>query len=208
MVTYFTDNVITNSIIQSKLAVQTFRGLASNWWRAHQQLVPEMVVSYEQLLEKIRTELVPLADPGAATLSWRQLRFLGNVDNYLKQLDQLTTHFPLPHSTLLVIATEPLGREAVSAAYKADQIYGNDSILYVRLHYFIEAHLQQMTPTQRKQLADSPPLAKGYGKSSEKEKRPSNNYRPSNTTPRKPNNFAQTNVIEANETQGNSQGLP
>ena len=125
MVTYFIDNVITNSILQSKLAAQTFRGLASNWWRAHQQLVPEMVVSYEQLLEWIRTELVPLADPGAATLSWRQLRFLGDVEDYLKQLDQLTTHFPLPHTTLLVVATEPLGKEAVLAEYKADQMYGN-----------------------------------------------------------------------------------
>ena len=84
---------------------------------------------------------MPLADPGAATLSWRQLRFLGDIDDYLKQLDQLTTYFPLPHATLLVMATEPLGREAVSAAYKADQIYGNNSIPYVRLHRFIEAYL-------------------------------------------------------------------
>ena len=205
MVTYFTDNIITNSILQSKLATQTFRGLASNWWRAHQQLVPEMVVLYEQLLEWIRTELVPLADPGAATLSWRQLRFLGDVEDYLKQLDQLTTHFPLPHATLLVMATEPLGREAVSAAYKADQMYGNDGMPYVRLRRFIEAHLQQLTPTQRKQLADSPPLAKGYGKSAEKEKRANNNYRPANTAPRRPNNFTQTNAFEVNESRGGNQ---
>ena len=163
-----------------------------------------MVVSYEQLLEWIRTESVPLAYPGAATLSWRQLRFLGDVDDYLKQLDQLTTHFPSSHATLLVMATEPLGREAVSAAYKADQMYGNDGMLYVHLCRFIEAHLQQMILIQRKQLADSPPLAKGYGKSSEKEKRSSNNYRPANTAPRKPNNFAQTNAIDVNETQGSN----
>ena len=84
---------------------------------------------------------MPLADLGAATLSWRQLRFLEDVDDYLKQLDQLTTHFLLPHSTLLVMATEPLGKEAVLAVYKADQIYGNDGMLYVRLRQFIEAHL-------------------------------------------------------------------
>ena len=65
-----------------------------------------------------------------------------------------------------------------------------------------------MIPTQRKQLADSPPLAKGYGKSSEKEKHPSNNYRPSNIAPSRPNNFAQTNTIDVNETQGNNQGVP
>ena len=149
-----------------------------------------------------------LLDPGAATLSWRQLRFFGDVEDYLKQLDQLTTHFPLPHATLLVMATEPLGREAVSAAYKADQIYGNDGMPYVYLCRFIEAHLQQLIPTQRKQLADSPPLAKGYGKSSEKEKRTNNNYRPANTAPRRLNNFARTNAFDVNETRGGNQELP
>ena len=69
MVTYFSDNVITNSVVQARLASQTFRGQALNWWRAHSQMIPELVVSYEQLLEWIRTELVPMADPATATLS-------------------------------------------------------------------------------------------------------------------------------------------
>ena len=51
MSTYFFDNAITNAIIQSRLAAQSFFGQALNWWRAHSQLVPELVVSYEQLLE-------------------------------------------------------------------------------------------------------------------------------------------------------------
>ena len=84
MSTYFYDNAITNTIIQSRLAAQSFVGQALNWWRSHSQLVPELVISYEQLLEWIRTELVPLADPASATLAWRQLRFLGEVEDYLK----------------------------------------------------------------------------------------------------------------------------
>ena len=51
MSTYFFDNAITNTIVQSRLAAQSFSGQALNWWRAHSQLVPEMVISYEQLLE-------------------------------------------------------------------------------------------------------------------------------------------------------------
>ena len=51
MSTYFFDNAITNTIIQSRLAAQSFFGQALNWWRAHSQLVPELVISYEQLLE-------------------------------------------------------------------------------------------------------------------------------------------------------------
>ena len=51
MSTYFFDNAITNTIVQLRLAAQSFSGQALNWWRAHSQLVPEMVISYEQLLE-------------------------------------------------------------------------------------------------------------------------------------------------------------
>ena len=51
MSTYFFDNAITNTIVQSRLAAQSFFGQALNWWRGHSQLVPELVISYEQLLE-------------------------------------------------------------------------------------------------------------------------------------------------------------
>ena len=42
---------------------------------------------------------------------------------------------------------------------------------YVRLRKFIQSHLQQLTPSQRKFFADNPPQAMGYGKSAEKEKK-------------------------------------
>ena len=179
------------------MAAQSFVGQPLNWWRSHSQLVPELVISYEQLLEWIRTELVPLADPASATLAWRQLRFLGEVEDYLKQLDQLTVHFPIPQATLLTMATEPLGREVVSSAYKADQMYGKDSMSYVRLRRFIQAHLQQLTPTQRKFLADNPPLAMGYGRSPEKEKKSSSNtFRPNMAPRNRPPHYAQANTVE------------
>ena len=142
---------------------------------------------------------MPLADPATATLSWRQLHFLSDVDDYLRQLDQLTTHFPLPPSTLLVMATEPLGRELVSLAYKADQMYGVDRMSCVRLRHLIQAHLQQMTPTQRKHLAENPPLAMGYGRSSDHEKKSfsSSSNHAADTAPRKrPQNYAQTNAVK------------
>ena len=201
MSTYFFDNAITNTIVQSRLAAQSFSGQALNWWRAHSQLVPEMVISYEQLLEWVRTELVPLADPATATLAWRQLRFLGDVDDYLRQLDQLTTHFPIPQATLLTMATEPLGREVVSAVYKADQMYGRDGMSYVRLRRFIQAHLQQLSSAQRKQLADNPPLAMGYGKSQDKEKKNVNNFnRPNVANRNRPPYHVQSNAVEVEKT--------
>ena len=70
------------------------------------------------------------------------------------------------------MATEPLGKEALSSVYKADQMYGTAGMPYSRLRRFIQAHLQEMSPALRKQLAESPPIALGYGKNAmEKEKR-------------------------------------
>ena len=194
---YFLDNDITNVIVQARLASHTFAGQALNWWYAHQQLVPELVVSYEQLLEWIRTELVPLADPSSSALAWRQLRFLKEVEDYLKQLDQLTTYFPISQAHLLTLATEPLGREVVSFAHKANHLYGKEGMPYVRLRKFIQSHLQQLTPSQRKFLADNPPQAMGYGKSTEKEKKsPSVPFRPNIANRNRPPYYAQANVVE------------
>ena len=164
MGTFFADHDILNPIFQARLAVQTFRGQALFWWRAHSALLPELVVTYEQLLEWVRAELVPMADPGTAVLSWRQLRYMGDVDDYLHQLDQLSTHFPLPHETLLAMSAEPLGAEAISAVYKADQMYGPGGMPYARLRKFLQSHLLQLSAFQRRQLADNPPMATGYGK--------------------------------------------
>ena len=141
MGTFFADNEVTNPIFQARLATQTFRSQALFWWRAHSSLLPELVVTYEQLLEWVRAELVPMADPGTAVLSWRQLRFMGDVEDYLRQLDQLSTHFPLPHETLLAMSAEPLGSEAISAIYKADQMYGPGGMPYSRLRKFLQSHL-------------------------------------------------------------------
>ena len=69
MGTFFADHDILNPIFQARLAAQTFRGQALFWWRAHSALLPELVVTYEQLLEWVRAELVPMADPGTAVLS-------------------------------------------------------------------------------------------------------------------------------------------
>ena len=77
---------------------------------------------------------------------------------------------------LLTMATEPLSREVVSVVYKADQMYGRDGISYKRLRRFIQAYLQQLSLAQWKQLADNPPLAMGYGKSQDKEKKNVNNF--------------------------------
>ena len=70
---------------------------------------------------------------------------MGDVEDYLRQLDQLSTHFPLPHETLLAMSAEPLGSEAISAIYKADQMYGPGGMPYSRLRKFLQSHLMQLS---------------------------------------------------------------
>ena len=138
-----------------------------------------------------------MADPGTAALSWRQLRFLGDVEDYLRQLDQLSTHFPLPHETLLTMAAEPLGSEAVSAIYRADQMYGPGGMPYTRLRKFLQSHLQQMTFVQRKQLVEHPPVAKGYGRAAGNQERERSVPLMTNTTQNPPRRPLQAHAYEA-----------
>ena len=153
---------------------------------------------YEQLLEWLRAELVPMADPGTAVLSWRQLRFLGDIEDYLRQLDQLSIYFLLPHETLLAMAAEPLGSEAVSAIYRADQMYGPGRMPYTHLRKFLQSHLQQITFVQCKQLVEHPPVAKGYGRVASSQERKRRTPLATNITQNPPRRPLQAHAYEAN----------
>ena len=122
----------------------------------------------------------------------------------MRQLDQLSTHFPLLHETLLAMSAEPLGSEAISAIYKADQMYGPGGMPYSRLHKFLQSYLLQLSVVQRKQLADNPPVAKGYSRSaggSERDRRahpPSTQFNAPNRRPQ-----IQTHAYEIDPRLGN-----
>ena len=109
---YFVTAPVRNPVIQAHLAVTTFRLRAQKWWQAQVQARPELVITYDQLREWIKTELVPKADPRSTSAAWRQLRFTGNVQEYIDQLEALKEHFPLMKDPLLDLSTAPLGEEA------------------------------------------------------------------------------------------------
>ena len=92
---YFVVIPVDNPITQARLAVSTFKDIAQSWWRAHVTRLPRLLITYDQLIEWIKCELVPKADPAASSLAWRKLKFTGSVSDYMTQLDKLTKHFPL-----------------------------------------------------------------------------------------------------------------
>ena len=160
---YFVITPVENPITQARLAVSTFKDIAQSWWRAHITRLPHLLISYDQLLEWIKCELVPKADPAASSLAWRKLKFTGSVSDYMTQLDKLTRHFPLRHDTLVPQATDPLGEEVVALAMRADIMYGRNGMSVPQLKEFIRQHLESLSAAQRKVLAERIPYGTGYG---------------------------------------------
>ena len=67
---FFVTQPVLNSVAQSVLAVSTFRGHAQKWWFSKTRLYPRLVVSFDQLMEWVRMELVPTASPQKAARAW------------------------------------------------------------------------------------------------------------------------------------------
>ena len=60
---YFEIIGILNPAVQGQLAVLAFRGTALDWWRAHRSHSPNYTLSFAQIAEWARTELLPESDP-------------------------------------------------------------------------------------------------------------------------------------------------
>ena len=202
---YFVTAPVRNPVIQAHLAVTTFRLRAQKWWRAQVQARPELVITYDQLREWIKTELVPKADPRSTSAAWRQLRFTGNVQEYIDQLEALKEHFPLMKDPLLDLSTAPLGEEARAVIYRADAMYGASGITHNKLCTLIKDYLNSLTQAQRTQLAEHPPLGQGYGITAAKPKpklsapspATSTSFAPAQERRREPERFRPQPILES-----------
>ena len=121
---YFSSWQVYNPIAQAKLASNSFEGNALSWWNAHTRRQPFLLVTYYQLLEWIRKELVPTAEAGALQLAWYDLQYDGDVEKYLKQLTDLLLHYPVNPKVSLTLATKPFGDELVYRVQAMNDLYG------------------------------------------------------------------------------------
>ena len=109
--THFKDCDIHNPICQSEVATATFTKNARNWWDAHTLKHPRLLVTYEQLLEWMRHELVPDSNPALAYMEWGTLRFKGNIQDYMRQVDRLMEYFPIQRDTMIACLANPISPE-------------------------------------------------------------------------------------------------
>ena len=141
MQTRFEDMEILNPIAQARLAISTFTQRAQAWWRAHRIRVPNLIVSYDQLLEWIKRELVPRSDSRTTVTAWMDLAFTGDVNKYLKDLDHLMMYHPLSRTSLITMATRPLGKVFSSRIEVIDANYGSHGLTFPQLKKVISNHL-------------------------------------------------------------------
>ena len=131
----------TNPIACAVAATATFQGKARSWWRAHYGRRPQLVIGYAQLVEWVKRELVPRADPGTSCVVWADLQFKGDVDGFLKELDQLMTFHPLKHDSMIRMSSRPFGAAFVSKAVSADAQFGARGMSYPQLRNLIQNHV-------------------------------------------------------------------
>ena len=111
MRTHFKDCDIHNTICQFEVATTTFTRNARSWWDAHCVKRPGLLVTYEQLLEWIRHELVPDSNPALAYMEWNTLKYRGNVEEYMKQIERLMEYFPIQRDTMIACLAKPISTE-------------------------------------------------------------------------------------------------
>ena len=122
--TRFLNPRIINSVIRAELAATTFTKRASAWWLAHRTRAPNLLLTFEQLIEMIKRELVPRSSTSDAVHAWSELSFKGDVNKYIKDLEQLINHFPLRRESIIIMATKPLGEDIQRRIHLMDMQYG------------------------------------------------------------------------------------
>ena len=105
---FFNTWQLMNPIARSKIAVTSFTGNALAWWNAHTRQQPRLLVTYDQLIEWLRRELVPKARAGASHLMWHALKYAGDIEKYLQQLSDLMVQHPIDPVVAHSLAAKPL----------------------------------------------------------------------------------------------------
>ena len=142
---YFRREDIVNTVTQARLAERTFRGKIARWWNAHTEKHPHRILSFSHLLELIRTEMIPAADPSTACLQWSSLQYEGKPDAFLKEPDRLTDTYPLDHKALIQLATRPFSPEFAGQVLTADTLHGRNGMTYPQLREMIKNFMKTLT---------------------------------------------------------------
>ena len=79
---------IENAVAKAELAAATFMYRARQWWLAHRTRAPKLLVTFDQMVEWIKRELVPFSSTSDAVNAWSELTYHGDPKKYVADLDR------------------------------------------------------------------------------------------------------------------------
>ena len=132
---------VANAIARAELAAMTLTYRARSWWLAHRLRSPKLLVTFDQLVEWIKRELVPHSSTSDAVSSWCDLTYNGDSKKYITDLERLINHFPLRRESIIIMATRPLGKEIQKRVQLMDIQHGPSGITIAQLKETIKGFL-------------------------------------------------------------------
>ena len=77
-----------NPIMHAEMAASTLTLRARSWWLAHRTRTPKLLITFDQLVEWIKRELVPQSAQTDAVNAWSDLTYVGDVKKYIEDLER------------------------------------------------------------------------------------------------------------------------
>ena len=74
LTSFFELVVLENPAVQADIATHTLQGEALSWWHGHRFHTVKYTLSFSQLLEWIRIELLPESGQSSSIIGWRRLK--------------------------------------------------------------------------------------------------------------------------------------
>ena len=144
LINHFNTNNYFNSALRFFLAKQTLAGSAIKWWTAHCALRPRIVLSWKQLMELIRTEMVPEVAFGTLNDQWANLRYHGNLDLYFEKVRRLTACCPISPAEVQTRASRPFGQMMVEKVHSALAVRGINSLPPTDWERLVRTHVYEV----------------------------------------------------------------
>ena len=141
LMNFFELTAIENPAVQALLAVFTFQATAAAWWRAHKQHSPQYTLSFAQLVEWVRTELLPESNPATTVLAWQRLKYAGNIDKFLTDVRGLFVTNLLPTLTALTMVTDQFGPALQSRIQAANAQAGPNGMSMTQWEQIVKDHV-------------------------------------------------------------------
>ena len=88
---FLSPRVVNSIAARAELAATTLTHRARAWWLAHRTRTPNLLITFDQLYEWIKKELVPHSSTSDAANAWADLSYHGDPKKYITIWNDLST---------------------------------------------------------------------------------------------------------------------